>query len=95
MKDWLAQKLSDFTSRKFVSFVIVEFIMYRMIHGKMLTDPWAILIGVIGPFILYVYLNGSIELKNLEVNLEQFKIKGGPDVPVSQDGGKHEDPDNN
>lgn len=76
MKEWLKQKLTEYTSRKFIGFIMTEAAVIYLAKTGVLTDSWSILVGVVGPFILYEFVNGALHLQNLKINLPQVQLNG-------------------
>jgi hypothetical protein len=89
MLKWLKQKVTEFTSRKFISFLISEAVLMYLVQTGKLTESWAIIAGLLIPYILYVYMNGSIELNKVKINTHGVQINQedaiGTDIPHDAD----------
>jgi len=74
MKEWLKQKLTEYTSRKFIGFIMTEMAVVYLAHSGVITDAWAIVAGLIVPFVLYEFVNGALHLKDLKINLPEVQL---------------------
>ena len=85
MLNWLKTKITEFTSRKFISFLISEAVLMYLVQTGKLTESWAIITGLLAPYILYVYRNGAIELNKVKINTNGVQINQedaiGVDIP--------------
>lgn len=89
MLQWMKQKLTEYTSRKFVAFIITETVMISMVLYGKLTDSWAIIVGVLAPFLTYLFINGTVALNRIKVNANGIQINQedaiGTDIPHDAD----------
>jgi len=74
MKEWVLQKITEYTSRKFIGFLIIEILIFYNITSGRITDSWACIAGIIVPFILYIFINGTIELEDIKYSGNGIEI---------------------
>jgi len=85
MKKWIIQKIKEWTSRKFIGFIMVEAAVIYLVAGGYIADAWAAIAGIIIPFVLYEFVNGALHLQSLRINLPQVQISGDTADAVGED----------
>lgn len=89
MMNWIRTKITEFTSRKFISFLISEAVLMYLVSTGKLTESWAIIAGLLIPYILYVFVNGQIEMSKVKINTNGIQINQedaiGTDIPHDAD----------
>lgn len=70
MKQLFIDRLKDYTSRKFIAFIFITILAFVLIKDGNITDLWAQVLSLLGPFALYV-------ISNVIDRFENLKFSGG------------------